>query len=252
MANTFITNRQMGEAEAYYKILPNLTLKYSSLDTVFIPADKKSLRSKFLMKLTESEETLPKGAKVKGGKEGFFLEKPDIIDKFCRRKIHINNEELEELSAIQFGKMYQPYHIKKSDKKQYVENKEDKDFENDLNFKNKEDKDFKNKESKDAKIDQDDDFEIDNKKKDKKEKFENREPWNDAEDRVANFYITANPKYHHIRLPNIIMLNNPYPGEVPIFQKRSFLRAARIHKKRADTDPHRFFLSELMLYTEHK
>ena len=45
------------------------------------------------------------------------------------------------------------------------------------------------------------------------------------------------------------MLNNPYPGEVPIFKKRTFPKAARIHKKRADTDPHRFFLSELMLYT---
>ena len=39
MANTFMTYRQMGEAEAYYKILSNLTLKYSSVDTVFIPSD---------------------------------------------------------------------------------------------------------------------------------------------------------------------------------------------------------------------
>ena len=46
LANTFISHRQMGEAEAYYKILPNLTLKYSSMDTVFIPSDKKELRSK--------------------------------------------------------------------------------------------------------------------------------------------------------------------------------------------------------------
>ena len=52
LANTFLSHRQMGEAEAYYKILPNLTLKYSSMDTVFIPADKKELRSKFLMKLS--------------------------------------------------------------------------------------------------------------------------------------------------------------------------------------------------------
>ena len=29
MANTFLTNRQMGESEAYYKILPNLTLKFN-------------------------------------------------------------------------------------------------------------------------------------------------------------------------------------------------------------------------------
>ena len=188
------------------------------------------------MKLTDTDETIPKGANVKGGKEGFFLEKPDIIDKFCRRIITNKNTELEELSAIQFGKMYQPYQRQKSDKEQDFKNKEGKDIENDPNFKNKEDRDFKNNEMKD---------EIDNKETDKN----NREPWIDAEDRVANFYITANTKYHYIRLPQTIMLKNPYPGEVPIFKKRSFPKAARIHKKRADTDPHRFFLSELMLYT---
>ena len=85
LANTFLSHRQMGEAEAYYKILPNLTLKYSSMDTVFIPADKKELRSKFLMKLDESDANYAKGALVKGGKEGKFIEKPDLIDKYFRR-----------------------------------------------------------------------------------------------------------------------------------------------------------------------
>ena len=31
MANTFLTHRQMGEVEAYYKIFPNLNLKYSDI-----------------------------------------------------------------------------------------------------------------------------------------------------------------------------------------------------------------------------
>ena len=70
MANTFLTNRQMGEAEAYYKILPNLTLKYSSVDTIFVPIDKKDLRSKFLMKLDENDANFSKGLQVKGGREG--------------------------------------------------------------------------------------------------------------------------------------------------------------------------------------
>ena len=52
MANTFITHRQMSECEAYYKILPNLHLKYSCIDTIFIPSDKKELRSRFLTKLS--------------------------------------------------------------------------------------------------------------------------------------------------------------------------------------------------------
>ena len=105
MANTFLTHRQMGEVEAYYKILPNLNLKYSSVDTIFIPADKKELRSKFLQKLNKGDANYAKGSEVKGGRDGLFLEKPDIIDKYCRREILEKNEELEELSQIQFAKM---------------------------------------------------------------------------------------------------------------------------------------------------
>ena len=54
LANTFLSHRQMGEAEAYYKILP----------------DKKELRSKFLMKLDESDANYAKGALVKGERKG--------------------------------------------------------------------------------------------------------------------------------------------------------------------------------------
>ena len=75
------------------------------------------------------------------------------------------------------------------------------------------------------------------------------DPWEDDEDRVANFLVTTNPKYKYIRLPQYIKLKNPNDGEVPIYEKRSFPKAARIHKKREDSEPHRFFLSELMLYT---
>ena len=135
MANTFMTNRQMGEAEAYYKILPSLTLKYSSVDTIFIPSDKKALRSRFLMKLNDTDVNLPHGVQVKGGKEGLFLEKPDVIDKFCRREITKKNLELGELSAIQFGKMYQPINCKTKEKE--VENNRKADDEEELEDDNK-------------------------------------------------------------------------------------------------------------------
>ena len=41
------------------------------------------------------------------------------------------------------------------------------------------------------------------------------------------------------------------PGEVAIWRKRDSPKAMRIHKKKEDTDPHRYFLSELMLYTAY-
>ena len=53
-----MAHRQMSECEAYYKIFPNLHLKYSSLDTVFIPTDKKELRSRFLKKIDDEDDNL--------------------------------------------------------------------------------------------------------------------------------------------------------------------------------------------------
>ena len=114
MANTFISHRQMGEAEAYYKILPNLTLKYSNVDTVFVPTDKKELRSRFLMKIDDTHENFLLGTTVKGGREGRFLEKRDIIDKYCRRDLDLN-EHLKNLCLSQFAKMYEPINATKID-----------------------------------------------------------------------------------------------------------------------------------------
>ena len=203
----------MGEVEAYYKILPNLNLKYSSIDTIFIPTDKKELRSKFLVKLDEGDAHFDKGAEVIGGKDGRFIEKADIIDKFCRREIKENDHALGELSSIQFAKMYDPMRRKKTE---FIEEEDSNDSKENVIYQNDE---------------------------------EDNHPWKDEEDRVANYYVTCNPLYHNIPLPKTIKIKNPREGEIPIYEKRTFPKAARFHKKREDTDPHRFFLSELMLYT---
>ena len=76
-------------------------------------------------------------------------------------------------------------------------------------------------------------------------------PWKDEEDRISNFYITGNPDYDKVPLPKIIKIKDPLPGEVAIFVKRNSPKIARIHKKKQDNDPHRYFLSELMLYTSY-
>ena len=92
LIHTFLTHRQMGQAEAYYKLIPSLKMKYSTVRTVFVPTDKKELRSKFLIKVEEKEETHGKLAFNVEGREGLFIEKADLIDKFVRRsgpKIHM-------------------------------------------------------------------------------------------------------------------------------------------------------------------
>ena len=92
LIHTFLTHRQMGQAEVYYKLLPSLKIKYSTVRTVFVLTDKKELRSKFLIKVEEKEETHGKLAFNVEGREGLFIEKADLIDKFVRRsgpKIHM-------------------------------------------------------------------------------------------------------------------------------------------------------------------
>ena len=220
MANTFMTHRQMGEAEAYYKILPNMTLKFSSLDTIFIPSDKKELRSRFLMKLQTSDDNSEIGVEVKGGRDGLFLEKPDIIDKYCRREITDDNLELEELSPTQFGKMFQPVSRKKTD--QSKEDDEKKQMED-------------NEEGNNVEDDAHGEIIVG-------EREEN-------EDKIVTYYITTNPIHSEKRLPKFIKIKDPVPGEVTLWERRSFPKAARMHKKQEDNNPHRFFLSELMLYT---
>ena len=161
-----------------------------------------------MQKVNENDNNFTKGVEVKGGREGLFLEKPDIVDKYCRREIDQDEPELRELSLVQFAKMYQPIRNKSS--LEDISQSSHEHEENEIN--------------------------------------EEISQWKDDDDRIANFYITTNPKYHYKKLPNTIKIQNCYPGEVPLWEKRSFPRAARIHKKKEDVDPHRYFLSELMLY----
>jgi hypothetical protein len=85
LIHTFLTHRQMGQAEAYYKIIPNLKMKYSTVKTVYVPTDKKELRSRFLLKVGDKEETHDKVAFAVNGRDGLFIEKTDLIEKYIRR-----------------------------------------------------------------------------------------------------------------------------------------------------------------------
>ena len=49
----------------------------------------------------------------------------------------------------------------------------------------------------------------------------------------------------------MIKIKDPLPGEIPLWRKRSFPKALRIHKKRENNDAHRYYLSELLLFTSY-
>ena len=65
--------------------------------------------------------------------------------------------------------------------------------------------------------------------------------WKDDEDRVANWYITGDELYDKIPLPKIIKLRNCTDGEITLMEKRSFPKVVRMHRKREDNNPHKFF-----------
>ena len=109
MMNTFITHRQIGEAEVVYKIFPDFHFKDSNITTVFIPNCPREERSKFLIRIDDKPQyaNIP-SVKVEN-REGNFIEKYDIVSKYQRRV------GLDLICAAQFTKMYEPSWIFKEE-----------------------------------------------------------------------------------------------------------------------------------------
>ena len=101
----FLTHRQIGESEAFFKIFPHLHMKSSNIETVFLPNGFKVNRSGFLKELTKEEAKHCKHVIKVENKEGFFTEKPSMIDKFERKDLS-RNKYIRELSYTQFGMKY--------------------------------------------------------------------------------------------------------------------------------------------------
>ena len=101
--NAFLTSRQAGECEIYYKMLPFLHLSHSNIGTEFIHTGFRKNRSRFLKLITEDMKSDKMNVIEVEGKEGsFYVEKESIIDKYLRRPTCLN------ISLSQFVKRYEP------------------------------------------------------------------------------------------------------------------------------------------------
>ena len=103
VANAFLTHRQMGPAEALYRIIPSLHFSYFNVDCVFIPTGLPQNRSKFLIRIAGNETV--DGAVEVEGKEGFYKERRSLIDKYCLRDIKAT-PSIQYLSYAQFCRSY--------------------------------------------------------------------------------------------------------------------------------------------------
>ena len=220
LANLFLTHRQVGEAEAYYKLFPHMNLIYSDVATVFVPTDARGERSHFLQKQDPKDK---KGFAVKD-KNGLFLEKQDLVSKYERRKVieseedQVANDVLEELTFCQFVKMYQS----RSYSKWTEEDRNEEECGGQANF-------GPTNEDQEGELSEEDNFNLLISGKD-----ELRDLWY--------------PYQRKKRLPEVITLSNLHAGEPPMLHKRKFPRAIRYFKRNEDQHGHKFYLAELMLY----
>ena len=85
LAQAYLTSREMGECEAYYKLDPNLHFKQSNVKTIFIASGFPQNRAKFLRKCA-SDLDAARGITV-DGHDGKFLESESHHSKYAMRPI---------------------------------------------------------------------------------------------------------------------------------------------------------------------
>ena len=198
VASVFLSHRQIGEAEGFYKLLPDLLLRNSNATCQWLFVGQKEDKYKRMKKVDESEEKNPNLVKL-DGVEGMWYEQADFLSKYKRRP-----DKLEHVCYAQFGKMYRTGGSSK------YEEQEPENSEYDSN--------------------EEEEFDDDN---DPESKFH---------------YIMDENEGYRQELPKVIKLKDPYLKENPFMQKRLRPVAIRFHKPNRNTNPHKYFLSELMLY----
>ena len=98
--NTFISARQLGDCEAFYKVIPNFRLKDSNVTTIMIHTGRKEERSKFMIKVDDDFDYNGREKKKITGRDGWFVEKYDLVDKYVRRDKEC--VAADEICVVQF------------------------------------------------------------------------------------------------------------------------------------------------------
>ena len=101
LRSTFLTHREMGECESYYRLLPSLHLVGSNIRKVFVPTGLN--KSRLIKKISDEEGMRRKDAmKInEKGQEGYYIETKNILEKY-----HGRPDSLRWISGMQFVKRY--------------------------------------------------------------------------------------------------------------------------------------------------
>ena len=214
IANTFLTHRQMGEAEAVYRLLPSMLLKKSNVACQWVSLGTKEERSSRWKKA--SEEDLKSGIPVieLDGHEGYWYEQQDMWSRYLRRPM----DTLANMCFAQFAKMYRSgSRSNQSDEDRNMEKGADDDVH------------------------------------DEDDGYNSEDPDNDKFNYIMTHETNAGSKYKKGgKLPDIIRLSGQIPGESSIMVKRSHPAVLRFNKTNRQNNPQKFIISELMLYSPVK
>ena len=82
-------------------------MKESNIEAVFVATGFKQNRSRFLRKLEDNEVSHCENVIKIEGKEGFYTEKPSLLDKYMRRDFD-DYADIFEIRYLQFCKKYTP------------------------------------------------------------------------------------------------------------------------------------------------
>ena len=201
VSNAFMTHRQMGEAEAVYKLLPSMTLKKSNVACQWVSLGCKEDRSSRWKKVTEETESDRPLTKLLGH-DGMWYEQQDMWSKYLRRPM----ETLREMCFAQFAKMYRSY----------------------------------------TKAKQDEEIDVDAKQGDDNVEDDDGYCTDDPDDKFN--YVMTHKDEKGKKIPECIVLKDPYPGEPRMMIKRKFPAVLRYNKTKRDNNPQKYMLGELMLY----
>ena len=111
VANMFLTHRQIGEAEAVYRLIPSLTLSMSNITCQFLSTSRREERSLRWRRATEEQLQEGISAKKLDNHEGLWYEQPDMWSKYLRRP-----DQLKDICCAQFVRMYKGFNPKKEGK----------------------------------------------------------------------------------------------------------------------------------------
>ena len=212
-ANMYVQLRQVGEAEAIYRLMPRLKLKDSNVTCEFVSTGLKEERASRFRKATQKQIDNGVPCVELVGHEGLWYEVADFWSKYLRRP-----DILKEMCFAQFARMY------KSHSSQKAQEEEDGDLE-----------------------DQCDDTDallgaVAQAKPEEKD--------NEDEDESNFHYVMT---YHDngkegLPLPRLIELKDPKAGELRRMVKRTEPVAIRFNKVKQRNEPERYMAKELMLY----